>query len=308
MYNDTIKVANKIITNSDLEEIFSIMQEKLVYYRKVSANEELQNRLLEYQFQRWTFKDNNSALVFTVNFYDDTTIKFDNYENFMSIFNTRLDEIKDIGVRFTISYGVKNERQNDYYHQAISMWIYENKMDIEVSLKSDDKKLDDVYEYIKNKILCAPAKYDEVIKNKSSINTKVGFAIGMIPGLIISTLLLLIPTIRHMFAISYVFYPICVLLLAMFIGFTIGGSKLNGLYKKIQPEQKYAGYDSNKGKSIYKDDIDKYIETSEIFIGKNVDNLNCRRQIMEVYKKYKSYLLPEFGIMLISSIVVLFLG
>ena len=30
MYNDTIKVANKIITYNDLLEIFSRMQEKLV--------------------------------------------------------------------------------------------------------------------------------------------------------------------------------------------------------------------------------------------------------------------------------------
>ena len=195
MYNDTIKVANKIITNDDLGEIFAAMQEKLVYYRKISANEEAQNKMLEYSYQRYTFKDSGSALHFTVNFYDDTSIKFDNYENFMSIFNTRLEEIKDIYVRFSISYGVKNEYQNDYFHQYISMWIYENKMNIEISLKSDDKKIDDVYELIKNKILSAPPKYDDVIKKKRTFNFKVGFALGMIPGLILSTLLLLIPII-----------------------------------------------------------------------------------------------------------------
>lgn len=308
MYNDTIKVANKIITNEDLAEIFAIMQEKLTYYRKVSANEEAQNRLLDYSYQRWSFKDTGSALNFTVNFYDDTSIKFDNYENFMSIFNTRLDEIKDLYVRFSISYGVKNEYKNDYFHQSISMWIYENKMNIDISLKSDDKKIDDVYEVIKNKVLSAPPKYDDVIRKKSSINSKVGFAIGMIPGLIISTLLLLVPAMRQVFAASYVLYPICVLVIAMFIGFTIGGSKLNNLYKKIQPEQKYAGYDSSKGKSIYKDDIDKYVETSEILIGKNVDNLRCRKQILEIHDKYKKYLLPEFGILVLLSIIVIFLG
>ena len=34
MYKDTIKVANKIISYDDLFEIFSKMQEKLVYYKK----------------------------------------------------------------------------------------------------------------------------------------------------------------------------------------------------------------------------------------------------------------------------------
>ena len=35
MYNDTIKVANKIISYDDLFEIFSKMQEKLMYYKKI---------------------------------------------------------------------------------------------------------------------------------------------------------------------------------------------------------------------------------------------------------------------------------
>jgi hypothetical protein len=308
MYNDTIKVANKIITADDLAEIFALMNEKLQGFRKIHAQEEMQNKMLEYSYQRWSFRDNGSSISFTVNFYDDTTIKFDNYENFIMVFNNRLDEIKDIYMRFSLSYGVRDEFRNEYYNQHIIMNIYEHKMDIDISLKSDDKKIDDVYELIKTKVLSAPPKYDDVIKNKSSINFKVGFGIGMIPGLIIPTLLLLSSTVRSVFATTYVVFPIAVLVIAMFIGFMIADSKLGKLYKKIQPEQKYAGYDSSKGKSIYKDDIDKFTSTSEILIGKNIDNLKCRSEIIEIRDKYSKYLLPEFGIMLLLSIVVLFLG
>jgi len=307
MYNDTIKVSNKIITNEDLTEIFAAMQEKILYYKKVSVNEELQNKILDYAYQKWSFKDNGSTLSFNVNFYDDTTIKFDNYDNFMSVFNTRLDEIKDIYVRFSLNYDVKSDFHKGYYSQHINMWIYETKMDIDISLSSEDKKIDDVYELIKNKVLNAPPKYDDVIKNKSSVNFNVGFAIGLIPGLIISTLLLLIPTVRMVFSSTYVLYPISVLIITLFIGFTIANSKLDSLYKKIQPEQKYAYYNSSKGKSVYKDDIDKYVDTSEVLIGKNVDNLNYRKQIMEIRDKYKKYLLPEFCILLLLSIIVIFL-
>ena len=35
MYNDTIKVANKIIKYEDLYEIFSAMNEKLVKYKNI---------------------------------------------------------------------------------------------------------------------------------------------------------------------------------------------------------------------------------------------------------------------------------
>ena len=93
--------------------------------------------------------------------------------------------------------------------------------------------------------------------------------------LIIPTLLLINSTVRSVYASTFVVFPIAALVIAMFIGFMLADGKLGKLYKKIQPEQKYAGYDSSKGKSIYKDDIDKFTSTSEILIGKNVDNLKC---------------------------------
>lgn len=309
MYNDTIKVANKIISYEDLFDIFSKMQEKLVYYKKVSENETRKNQMLEYKYQTWTFKDSSSSLTFSVDFHDDTNIKFDNYNNFISIFNSRLQEIKSIYVHYYLSYSVQEEdRKNEYYHQTISMWIYENKASIEVSLSSEDKKIDDIYELIKSKVLNAPEKYDKVIKKKGTITTVVGLAIGFIPALIISTLLLFVPTIRHIFAVSYVLYPVCSLVLAFLIGGMFGSAKLDRYYASINPEQKYAGYDSSKGKSIYKDDIDKYVETSEILIGKNMDNLRCRTEIMSAYEKYKKYIPYELGTMLVLSIITLFLG
>ena len=308
MYDDKIKVANKIITYDDLYEIFSKMNEKITYYKKVSYNEELQNKMLDYNYQKWTFRNNNSTLSFDVDFYDDTSIKFDNFNNFITIFNNRLEDIKNIYVRLYLSYGVTTfEGKNEYYSQHINMWIYENKADIDVSLSSEDKKIDDVYELIKNRILNAPVKYDDVIKKKSNICATVDLAIGFIPAIIITILLLFVPSVRYVFSTSYVLYPIVTIILAFFIGGLVGSSNLDILYKNIIPEQKYAGYDSNKGKSIYKDDIDKYLETSEILIGKNVDNLKCRKEIITSYNKYKKYLPYEIAILLLLSILILFL-
>lgn len=167
MYNDTIKVANKIITDKDLFEIFALMNEKLVSFKKTYQMEETQNRMLEYNYQRWTFKDNGSGLSFDVNFYDDTNVKFDNYNNFLAIFNSRLHEIKSIWVSFRLSYSTSSpDGKNEWYNQHINMNIYENKADIDVSLSSADNKIDDVYELIKNKVLNAPPKYDTVIKKE----------------------------------------------------------------------------------------------------------------------------------------------
>lgn len=309
MYNDKIKVANKIITYDDLYEIFSKMNEKLSYYKKISAQEETNNKMLEYNYQKWSFRDSNSSLSFTVDFHDDTSIKFDNYNNFITIFNSRLDDIKSIYVYFNLSYSKTSQTgKNEYYHQYIHMWIYEYKLDMDIALSSEDNKADDIYELMKNKVLNAKERYDEVVKKKDSIKTTVGIAIGFIPALIISTLLLLVPSIRYAFATSYVLYPICCMILTFSIGIMFGASLLDDLYKNIAPEKKYAGYDSNRGVSIYKDDITSYLERSEILIGKNIDNLKCRKEILERYEKFKKYIPYEIGIMLIISLVVLLLG
>ncbi len=309
MYNDTIKVANKIITDEDLLEIFAQMNEKLIEYKKINDNEEKKNHMLAYNYQNWSFKDNGSCLQFEVDFYDDTQIKFDHYNNFISIFNTRLEEIKNIYVHYGLNYSVEIENQkHEYYHQYINMWIYEHKMDIEVSLSSEDKKIDAIYELIKNKILTAPEKYDDVIKKKSSITTRVGLAIGFLPALILTSAFIFIPTIREIYATGYIIYPLVCLIIAFLIGGIIGSSLLDKYYKKIVPEQKYAGYDSNKGTSIYKDDIDKYVTTSEILIGKNVQNLECRQKIKAYKEKYQKWLPYEIGIMLLISILVVLLG
>ena len=120
MYNDTIKVANKIITSEELMEIFELMNEKLVYYKKINDREEINNRMLDYRYQNWTFKDSSSKIKFEVDFYDNTNIMIDNYNNFITIFNNRLEEIKRIHVYFHFSYETRLEGQkSEFYSQHI---------------------------------------------------------------------------------------------------------------------------------------------------------------------------------------------
>ena len=92
------------------------------------------------------------------------------------------------------------------------------------------------------------------------------------------------------------------------IGNTVFSGKLDRLYSSIVPEKKYAGYDSKNYKSIYKDDIEKYVETSEIIIGKNIDNIKNRKEIVELEKKYSIYIPKELIALLILSIVMILVG
>jgi hypothetical protein len=311
MYNDTIKAENKIISSDDLTQIFQLMGETLKKYLKVSQQEEMQNRMLDTPYQNYTFKDEGSKMKVTVDFYDNTNITFDNYDNFMGIFYSRIDEIKTMDIYYALNYTVMTpapNRSRNFYTQSIQMHINENKLDITLNLKSADPKLDEIYNFIKNKILNAPEKYDEVIRNKNKIINTVSFGAGMIPGIVITSLLLFIPVVNNIILKGYVVYPIVAVILSYMIGSMISSSKLDKYYETIVPSKKYAGYDSTNYKRIYKDDIDSFVGTSEILIGKKINNLDNRRMIKKVYEKYKGLIPKELIALLIVTVIVIIIG
>lgn len=311
MYNDTIKAENKIISSDDLTQIFQLMGETLKKYLKVSQQEEMQNRMLDTPYQNYTFKDEGSKMKVTVNFYDNTNITFDNYDNFMGIFYSRIDEIKSMDIYYALNYTVMTpapNRSRNFYTQSIQMHINENKLDITLNLKSADSKLDEIYNFIKNKILNAPEKYDEVIRNKNKIINTVSFGTGMIPGIVITSLLLFIPVVNNIILKGYVVYPIVAVILSYMIGSIISSSKLDKYYEPIVPSKKYVGYDSTNYKRIYKDDIDSFVGTSEILIGKKINNLDNRRMIKKVYEKYKGLIPKELIALLIVTVIVIIIG
>ncbi len=303
MYNGSVTAANKIISYDDLYDIFLAMNDEITKWQKVSKNEEMTNQRLEYKYQKWTFKDSASSYKISLNFYDDTEIKFDNFNNFSAIFNNRLEEVKSISVHYYLSYSEKKQDERIEYHtNSITMWIYEDKMEVNVSLDSNDGKTNHIYEIIKDKLNNAPEKYDSVIRNKSSIMFKVGMALAFIPAIVVCILLLFVPTLRMLFASGIVLFPIVCCMIAFVLNGTMSAWKLEDLYKNIVPSKKYISYE--KG---YKDDIDRYTNTSEILIGKKTHNMENRKQIMEIYDKYKKYIPYEIGVIAILSLIVIFL-
>lgn len=311
MYNDTIKAENKIISSDDLAQIFQLMGETLKKYLRVSEQEEIRNRMLDIPYQNYTFKDEGSKMKVIVDFYDNTNITFDSYDSFMGIFYSRINEIKTMDVYYSLIYTVMNpepNRSRSYYTQSIQMHINENKLSIELNLKSEDPKLDDVYKFIKNKILNAPEKYDDIIKNKNKIMNTITFATGLIPGMVMAALLLFAPYVNNIIFKGFVVYPLIVLFIAYLIGSMIASSKLDNYYEPIIPSKKYVGYDSTNNERIYKDDIDSFVSSSEILIGKKVNNLDYRRIIKKEYEKYKDLIPKELVALLIVTIIIIIIG
>lgn len=308
MYNDPIKVSNKIITNTDLLDIFQKMNDKLQECEKLSKEEISINQNYERVNQHWSLKGYSGTFKVRFNFYDATSITVDNYIDFMSIFNSRIQEVKDMYVSFGAYYTIQHNGEMKSINHHIYIYIYEHKMDIDVKLSSEDKRFDDIFQLIKDKIQNAPEKYDRIVKKKDTIRNKIGFAIGFIPAIVLCTLLVFVSAIRELYGSTYVLYPFMVLLLSYAIGPTLFTGHLQSLYSNIVPEKKYAGYDKTNYKSVYKDDIDKYTSTSEIIIGKNINNLKNRKEIAELETKYSKYIPKELIVLVVLSIVMIIIG
>ena len=306
MYNNSIDASNRIITAEDLIEIFSKMNEKLKYYLDTYKKEKEVNQKFEYEYQKWSYKDNFSKLNFSVGFFDNTEIKFDNYASFLVVFNSRISEIKKIYCYFNMSYSKKDGYQSDwkYYTQTISLSCYEDEIKINFSLSNEERIMDDLYSLISRKINEAPSRYDTIIKKKTSIEFITGFALSFIVSFVLVTLSLLIEPIRSVMFESLILYPIACIFLSVMLSGIFSGFLLSGYYENIVPEKRYAGYDKENHRSVYKDDIDKFTSDCEVLIGKNYNNMKCRNNIQETYTKFKKFIPIEMVVLLVSSILV----
>lgn len=305
MYNEKINTANKIISDKLLLDIFALMYEEKIKCEKQYEMEKRINDNTDYLNQKWTLNLMQTSLTFNVNFSDSTNITFDKYDNFVSIFNKRLHEIKSIFCYYNLSYFDNAGKSRDNH---IYLNIFEDNMDIDVSLNSEDDFMNNIFNFIKEKIKLAPEKYDYVIKKKNKIINTYSFSLGAIAGIILTSLLLLISPVRTIVLDYFIIYPLICLFLSFIVGTLVFSGKMTDLYKCIDMEKIYDGYDMENNKSIYKDDKQKYMNTSEVIIGKNIDNLKNREEIKMLEGKFKKFIPYELLCILIISLLIFVVG
>ena len=300
----TGKIKNKIISVETLNDIFYMLNDKLNYYLDIYRKEEFKNRIFDSDKQFWTFKDSGSKLTFNVYFKDNSKIQFEKFENFISMFQMKLQEIETINVHLELNYWVRNDYSKNLYSQTLNLSIREDDFEYRVNLNNNDDKLKDVFEYINKKVNAAPERYDFTIENKNKIIQSTGFAIGFIPSFILSVLFMFIPMMRDVFKESIILFPLIVISFTYFIGSLIGSSMYSDLYKNIKPKRVYTSYNE---RNLNKYDIDNFVNRSEVLIGKNINNDKCRKEIKEKFEKYKKFIPKEIVALIITTITTIFI-
>lgn len=246
-----------------------------------------------------------SDFSFTVDFYDSTNITINNYESFIGIFNSRLHEIRSIISNFSISYFDVN---NKSCSNSINLMIFENSFDIRVAIDNSNNEMTELFNYIKSSIYGAPEKYDFVMKNKSKICFLYTFALGSIVAIILSVILVCMPPVFSILTGGYwMLFPVICLIFGYFLGTLLFSGSISNLYKNIDMEKIYDGYDPNTFESKYKSDKSSYINSSEVIIGKNIDNLSNRNKIKDLYYEKKKYIKFELIAIVVITLILLFI-
>jgi len=305
MYNEAIDFSNKIVSNEDLYRLFEAINNNYNELKKIYEKEVIENERYESAYQKWTLKGFSGSIHTTVNFYDSASISFDDYASFISIYNERLSDIKYIHFSFRLYY---YSQDGEYISQGVSLDVYEDKINVDFNIKTSDDKMREIYNLIQEIKNNSPERYDRTIKKRGFIISKCGVSVGLVFSIIICTVLIIVESIRNIYASGYVVYPLATLFLGFALGIALFSNLYRSLYKTIIPNQKYVGYNSSSNKSIYKDDVENYINKCEVTIGHNINNIKIREVILEKEKMSTKMIFIELLVILIISIVVLFMG
>jgi hypothetical protein len=94
-----------------------------------------------------------------------------------------------------------------------------------------------------------------------------------------------------------------ILFVVAFFGALLIPTKNTALYRNIQFETYYAGYDEHSMQAIHKNDYAEYKSKCEVAIGANAKMPEVRKQIEENFNKAKKVVAIEAVVAVIAAIV-----
>ncbi|MCQ2568757.1 MAG: hypothetical protein MJ155_00500 [Candidatus Saccharibacteria bacterium] len=308
MYGVPIHSENKIITKDDLIEIFNKINEKVQECRKFYATEKEQNEKLNYSYQNWTMWNYSDHVRWMVDYYDNRQVTYDDFQSFLAVFKNQAYAIKWIHAYCSVSYGIKSEGSSEVEHvnNNITINIREDKFEVESSVSSKDPRMTEVYDFISQKINSAPPKMDRIVKQKELIIMKIGFALGLLPAIIVVFASIFIPQLHGFYNQHFYFFPLLILFLGFIFAIFLGGARTSKSYNKIIPK-KYDRYDVNSGKSIYNDDLQTLSSTCDVLIGHKSDIGTERRRIAEDEKRLTKIIPILLGVAAVMTLIAFFI-
>lgn len=309
------KVVNKQITLKSIIDVANYMEDyKEDYIRKFELDEN-KNKNIPFGEKVLEYENGNAEIRYTIEFHNGKTITETDYNWFIGNINEP-KIIKGIIIDLSVSYfsnasrNSNNEynRINDYIEfQDCGMNLKYSDASVSVETTNKENEAHNIYSEIMNILESNEDRYNKTLKYRKVRMQCFTISIGIILSYILFIVLKinkeqLSPMIADYMNNKY-FLVFGQWFIAILLGNVFSYWYILSVYKPLLPEAKYAGYNSSTYKSVYKDDIEEYLEHSEVHFGKFWDAEKRRNKIEKIYKVTNKIVL----IQLMISVILFFI-
>lgn len=308
------KILNKQITVKSIIELANKLEDYKEKYERIFEQEETKNKNIPFNKRNYEYENGTAKLKYTIEFYNGKTITESNYNWFIG----NLDEprkIKSISLDLLIVYMGKSEKSdyNDEYNRIsadinfrdVGMNLKYSEARIDINTTNQENEANNIYSEVMNILEDNEDRYNKTIKHRKvrqqCFTISIGIILSYILYIILKTNIDKIPNTLLEFYNNKYFLILGQWFIAIVLGNATSFWFIMSIYKPILPDTKYAGYNSSTYKSIYKDNIEDYVEHCEVHIGKYWDAAKRRNTIEKIYKVTSKIVLLQ----LVISIILL---
>lgn len=309
------EIVNKQISLKTILDVANYLEDCKERYNNLFRQEEIKNKDLPYNQKKYEYANGNIKMNYTIEFYNGQTKTESDYNWFIgNIRETKL--IKNIRLNLYIGFATRTQG-SDYNDIINSIDIYvdfrdhymtdeASRVTISIDTKNQERESNNIYGTILNMLENNEERYNKTIKYRKARMQSLCISIGIILSYILYIILKINIAKLPEFIDTYMSNKYVLIFGQWFVSILLGNIfaywYILSVYKPLLPSTKYVGYNSSTYKSVYADDIDTYLDGSEVHFGKYWDAEKRRNKIEKIYKITRIILLIQ---LVISAILFL---
>lgn len=301
-------IVNRIITINEIEQIANYLENKKDDYERLINIDENKNRGLKFTEQKYEYKATTPPSIdYMITYRDNKTITQQEYNWFIgNLANPQNIARIRIELKIRYSENYTNPEQYNYKHMNISISFSEDSTRIMVNSEQLENESYTIYNDIIDILNRTEERYNRTIKNRNfriqSFCLSIGFVLSYILYFVLKMISL--PEVLETLLENKFVIIIGQWFIAAIIGNVIGYNIIASWYKYLIPKTKYAGWNKNKHRATYIDNVDEFIGHNEVQIGQFANNGNSREKIEKVYKITKKIVLVQLVISLLLFFIL----
>lgn len=304
------KVINKQIPLETIVKVANYLEKYKEEYDRKFELEQNKNKNIPYGEKQWEYENGNTTINYTIEFKNGKNIKESDYNWFAQNLN-QPSIIKSIAIDLYVSFYTKgpNNTINDIYNKInVSLYFREFDVTIDVDTTNQENEAHNLYLEVMNILEDNEDRYNKTMKHRKIRTQCFTISVGIILSYILYAIIKLNISKMSPFVNEYLnnkyFLIFGQWLIAILLGNIFSYWYILSIYRPLLPNTKYTGYNYSTGKGNYTDDVDDYVEHSEVHFGKYWDAEKRRKKIEKIYKVTRIILLVQ---LVISAILFLIL-